>query len=56
LYERVIDCLDINKGELLLLALFILLVCLVWAYDSARYYARIRVIRIGKYRLIKKIR
>lgn len=56
LYERVIDCLDANKGELLLLALFILLILAVWAYDSARYYHRIRIIRVGKYRFARKIK
>jgi hypothetical protein len=54
LYERVIGGLDMNKGELMILTLFILVVLAVWAYDSARHYSRIRVIRIGKYRFARK--
>ena len=54
LYERVIRGLDMNKGELLLLLLFVVVVLGVWAFDSARYYSRVRVIRIGKYRFARK--
>jgi hypothetical protein len=43
-----------NIGEVLLLVLFLLVVLGVWAYDNARYYSRIRVIRIGKYRFARK--
>jgi len=54
LYERVIRGLDMNKGELLLLLLFVVVVLGVWAFDNAREYNRIRVIRIGRYRFARK--
>jgi hypothetical protein len=53
LYERIAPWIDLNKGELMLLILFILTVAAVWAWDNARYY-HIRVIRIGKYRFARK--
>jgi len=56
LYERIAPALDVNWGEALLLMLFVLLVLLTWAYDSARYYYRIRIIRVGKYRYARKQR
>jgi len=55
-YERIIKSLDMNNGELMLLALFVLLVFSVYAWEEARLYSRIRVIRIGKYRFARKIR
>lgn len=53
MYERILPGLDMNRGEILLLVLFVLTVIAVWAYDSARYY-RVRIIRVGKYRFARK--
>jgi hypothetical protein len=53
LYERIAPWIDVNKGELMLLVLFILTVAAVWAWENAQF-RHIRIIRIGKYRFARK--